>query len=277
MALPASRTPFPPGSVALIGGGPGAADLITMRALRLLEQADVVFYDRLAPTEDLAEWAPHARLVDVGKQPSHHRVPQSEINRLLVEAAVNGLRVARLKGGDPFVFGRGGEEVAACREAGIEVQVVPGITSAVAVPAAAGIPVTSRGCSISFTVVSGHDPLREPELSGLAQLNGTVVVLMGMGTLGHTAAGLIRQGMSPNTPVGIVERGCTPEQKTCLAPLGRIHLEAALAGMRSPAVLVIGEVVRQAPGAEERLAEMVGLVNANTPLSMANLTAVTAR
>lgn len=246
-----------PGSVALVGGGPGAADLMTVRALRLLGQADVVFYDRLAPTDELADWAPQARWVDVGKRPGHHRVPQERINRLLVSSARSGLRVVRLKGGDPFVFGRGSEEVAACREAGVPVSVVPGITSAVSVPAAAGIPVTARGLSSSFTVITGHDPLSERTLAGLAQLGGTTVVLMGVGTLGHTAAGLIRHGMAPDTPVGLVERGCTPGQRVCLAPLDGILTAAALAGIASPAVLVIGEVVRLAPGAEQRLRGLV--------------------
>ncbi|NUL48554.1 uroporphyrinogen-III C-methyltransferase [Cellulosimicrobium funkei] len=246
-------TEFAPGSVALVGGGPGAADLLTVRALRLLQQADVVYFDRLAPTEDLAALAPRARLVDVGKRPGHHRVPQTEINRLLVASALAGLRVVRLKGGDPFVFSRGSEEAAACEEAGVAVAVVPGITSAVSVPAAAGIPVTARGISKSFTVVSGHDPLSEEELAGLAQLGGhggTVVVLMGMGTLGHTAAGLMRHGLDARTPAGLVERGCTPQQRICLAPLDQILLASAVEGISSPAVLVIGEVVRLASGAD---------------------------
>ncbi|MGD6979506.1 MULTISPECIES: uroporphyrinogen-III C-methyltransferase [Citricoccus] len=248
-----------PGSVALIGAGPGAGDLLTVRALRVLSHADVVYFDRLAPTDDLAAWAPHAHLVDVGKQPGHHRVTQAEINRLIVASALAGLRVARLKGGDPFVFGRGSEEVAACEEAGVPVTVVPGITSAVAAPAAAGIPVTARGLSKAFTVISGHDPLSELELSGLARLGGTAVVLMGMATLGHTATGLMRHGVDPRMPVGIVERGCTERQRVCVAPLAEILTASAVQGMRSPAVLVIGEVVRLAPGAEERLRELAGV------------------
>ncbi|MFB9071809.1 uroporphyrinogen-III C-methyltransferase [Citricoccus parietis] len=255
-------TDFAPGSVALVGGGPGAADLLTVQALRLLRQADVVYFDRLAPSEDLAVWAPRARLEDVGKRPGHHKVPQPEINRLLVASALAGLRVVRLKGGDPFVFGRGSEEAAACEEAGVPVTVVPGITSAVSVPAAAGIPVTARGISKSFTVVSGHDPLSEEELAGLAQLGGqggTVVVLMGIGTLGHTAAGLMRHGLDARTPAGLVERGCTPQQRVCLAPLDQILLASAVEGIASPAVLVIGEVVRLAPGAELPWSGLTGL------------------
>jgi uroporphyrin-III C-methyltransferase len=250
-----------PGTVALVGGGPGAADLMTVRALRLLAQADVVYFDRLAPTDELADWAPQARLVDVGKRPGHHKVPQEEINRLLVASALEGLRVVRLKGGDPFVFGRGSEEVSACQEAGVPVTVVPGITSAVSVPAAAGIPVTARGLSTSFTVISGHDPLSEEQLSGLAQLGGTAVVLMGVGTLGHTTAGLMRHGLHSGTPVGLVERGCTPRQRVCLAPLGEVLVAAAVQGISSPAVLVVGEVVRLAHGAEDRLRSVAGLAD----------------
>ncbi|MFC7401149.1 uroporphyrinogen-III C-methyltransferase [Citricoccus sp. GCM10030269] len=250
-----------PGSVTLVGGGPGAADLLTVRALRALETADVVYFDRLAPSDDLATWAPRARLVDVGKRPGHHKVAQEEINRLLVESALSGLRVVRLKGGDPFVFGRGSEEVEACEAAGVPVSVVPGITSAVSVPAAAGIPVTARGLSKSFTVISGHDPLSEEELSGLAQLGGTAVVLMGIGTLGHTTAGLLRHGLTADTPVGIIERGCTPEQRVCIASLDRIAMTAAVQGLSSPAVLVIGEVVRLAPDAPELMRGMATLVD----------------
>ncbi|PRZ18380.1 uroporphyrinogen-III C-methyltransferase [Nesterenkonia sandarakina] len=234
------------GEVTLIGGGPGAADLMTVRARDALAIADVVFYDRLAPTEGLREWAPAAELYDVGKRPGHHRVTQENIQTMMTDAARSGRRVVRLKGGDPFVFGRGCEEVAACRDAGIPVTVVPGITSAIAVPAAAGIPVTARSVSKSFTVISGHDPLSEQELSGLAALGGTAVILMGVGTLGHTMAGLQRHGLAGETPVGIVERGFSPDQRVLIAPLDQILGVAAAAQLRSPAVLVIGEVVRLA-------------------------------
>lgn len=234
------------GEVTLIGGGPGAADLMTVRARDALAVADVVFYDRLAPTEGLREWAPAAELCDVGKRPGRHRVTQERIQELMVHAARGGRRVVRLKGGDPFVFGRGSEEVAACREAGIPVTVVPGISSAIAVPAAAGIPVTAREVSKSFTVISGHDPLSEQELSGLAALGGTTVILMGVGTLGHTMNGLQRHGMASQTPVGIVERGFSEEQRVLIAPLSDMLGVAAAARLRSPAVLVIGEVVRLA-------------------------------
>lgn len=234
------------GRVTLVGGGPGAADLMTVRARDTLAEADVVYYDRLAPTGDLRSWAPRAELFDVGKRPGHHRITQENIHRMMVDAARTGKQVVRFKGGDPFVFGRGCEEVAACREAGIPVTVVPGLTSAVAVPAAAGIPVTARGVTRAFTVISGHDPLSEEELSGLTSLGGTVVVLMGVGTLAHTVEGLRRHGLGPHTPVGIVEKGYSPSQRVCLAPLGEILSATASQRISSPAVLVIGEVVRLA-------------------------------
>lgn len=236
----------PAGGVTLVGGGPGAADLMTVRAREALAAADVVYYDRLAPTEELRSWAPQAELFDVGKRPGHHRVTQENIHAMMIRSARAGRRVVRLKGGDPFVFGRGCEEVAACREAGVPVSVVPGITSAVAVPAAAGIPVTARGVSKAFTVISGHDPLSEEELAGLCALGGTAVVLMGVGTLGHTINGLRRHGMDTCTPVAVVEKGFHEDQRVLIAQLDSMEHAAARARLRSPAVLVIGEVVRLA-------------------------------
>lgn len=234
------------GSVTLVGGGPGAADLMTVRARDVLATADVVFYDRLAPTDQLSLWAPKADLFDVGKRPGHHRVTQENIHRMLIDAALAGKHVVRLKGGDPFVFGRGCEEIAACRNAGLPVSVVPGVTSAVAVPAAAGIPVTARGVNRAFTVISAHDPLTEDEFSGLARLSGTVVILMGIGTLAHTVDGLLRHGLSAETPAGIVENGSLPTQRVTFSPLASLNRVAALQKLRPPAVLVIGEVVRLA-------------------------------
>lgn len=234
------------GYVTLVGAGPGAADLMTLRALNALQAADVVFYDRLAPTDELAEWAPQADLFDVGKRPGHHRVNQENIHHMMITAAQQGKRVVRLKGGDPFVFGRGCEEVAACREAGVPVTVVPGVTSAVAVPATAGIPVTARGINRSFTVISGHDPLTAAECDGLAALGGTIVILMGVGTLGHTVEQLRRSGISSDTPVGIVERAYSADQRVTLSTLDQVQAVTARTRIRPPAVLVIGEVVRLA-------------------------------
>lgn len=231
------------GRVTLVGGGPGTTDLLTVAAVTALRDADVVFYDRLAPYQELPSLT-SAILVDVGKKPGHHKVGQSDIEKLMVESALAGNNVVRLKGGDPYVFGRGGEEVAACVAAGLEVQVVSGVTSAISVPAAAGIPVTHRNVSHMFTVVSGHAPLTDKEHHHLAGLGGTIVVLMGIGTLHHLAAGLRRAGMRADMPMAVVERGYRPGQRTTIANLGTIA--AAAAGCSNPAVLVIGEVVRVA-------------------------------
>lgn len=236
----------PTGRVTLIGGGPGAADLMTVRARDTLAIADLVFYDRLAPTDELPTWAPQAELFDVGKRPGHHRVRQENIHQMMVKAAIEGKHVVRLKGGDPYVFARGCEEVQACRDAGIPVTVIPGITSAVAVPAAAGIPVTARGINRSFTVISGHDPLSEQEFASLAGLGGTIVILMGVGTLSHTVEGLRRHSIGDDTPVGIVEKGYSPDQRASVMRLDEVHDLTAQQKVRPPAVLVIGEVARLA-------------------------------
>ncbi|WP_028266463.1 uroporphyrinogen-III C-methyltransferase [Arthrobacter sp. MA-N2] len=231
------------GQVTLVGGGPGTLDLLTIGAVNALRDADVVFYDRLAPYAELAQLT-SAELVDVGKRPGHHKVAQCDIEKLMVDAALTGKNVVRLKGGDPYVFGRGGEEVTACVQAGVPVRVISGVTSAISVPAAAGIPVTHREVSHLFTVVSGHAPLTEKEHTHLAGLGGTIVVLMGIGTLPQLAAGLRRAGMDPAMPMAVVERGYRPGQRTTIAELGTI--ETAAAGCANPAVLVIGEVVRVA-------------------------------
>ncbi|MFC4244019.1 uroporphyrinogen-III C-methyltransferase [Gryllotalpicola reticulitermitis] len=236
----------PSGTVTLVGGGPGDPDLMTVGALKALAAADVVLYDRLAPREQLEEWAPRALLIDVGKTPGHHAVPQEEINRLVVEHAITGRAVVRLKGGDPFVFGRGGEELAACREHGIPTRVVPGVTSAIAVPASVGLPVTHREVSRAFTVISGHVPLTADELDALVKLGGTIVVLMGIGTLPQLGAGLLRHGMPGTMPFAIIERGFHADQRTTVATLGELVRVLGEVQPRSPAVVVIGEVVRQA-------------------------------
>ncbi|WP_337061553.1 uroporphyrinogen-III C-methyltransferase [Kineococcus sp. G2] len=254
------RVPGRPGRVTLVGGGPGEVDLMTLRGRRRLAEADLVVVDRLAPTGVLAELGEEVEVVDVGKTPDHHPVPQEEINRLLVEAARTGRHVVRLKGGDGYVLGRGGEEVLACRAAGVEVEVVPGVTSAFAVPAAAGIPVTHRGLARSVTVLTGHDA---PDHASLARLEGTLVVLMGVSTLPELTAGLIAHGKDPATPVAVVERGWTPHQRTTTAPLDRIAAVAAERGVRSPAVVVVGAVVD--------LAATVGEVASARPSTSAGL------
>lgn len=234
---------LPRGSVTLVGGGPGDPELMTLAGRRALAEADVVLFDRLGPRDAVVEWAPGAVLVDVGKTPGHHAVPQREIEALLVQHALAGNAVVRLKGGDSFVFGRGAEEVQACREAGIPVSVVPGVTSAISVPAAAGIPVTHREVSRAFTVVSGHAPFSEEELGHLAGLGGTLVVLMGVNTLPHLAAGLQRAGMRADMPLAIIERGFTHSQRSTVATVGSVTGMLAELAPRSPAVIVIGEVV----------------------------------
>ena len=235
------------GEVTLVGGGPGRTSLLTLEACAALRRADVVLYDRLAPTGDLADLAAGAELVDVGKLPYHHPVGQSAISAALVARARAGESVVRLKGGDPFVFGRGGEEMLACVEAGVPVRIVPGISSALAVPGAAGIPVTHREVSRSFTVISGHTPPEKHELEALVRLGGTIVVLMGIGSLPQTMAGLSRAGLAADTPAAVVERGFSREQRSTLTTAGELAGDARRLGVSSPAVVVIGDVVAMAP------------------------------
>ncbi|MFE4544838.1 uroporphyrinogen-III C-methyltransferase [Arthrobacter sp. NPDC056727] len=241
--LPLRRRRAHRGSVALVGGGPGDTGLITVRGRRLLGQADVVVADRLGPRELLNELAPDVRVIEVGKTPGHHPVPQAEINRILVDEALQGHRVVRLKGGDPYVLGRGGEEAEFCRQHGVEVEVVSGVTSAISVPAAAGIPVTHRGLAKGFSVVTGHEELSEVP----ARPDHTVVLLMGVGQLRESAAALGAAGLPGDTPVGIVENGYLPDQRVTIGTLGTIADQAEAAGVANPAVIVIGDVVRVSP------------------------------
>ena len=229
-----------PGRVALVGGGPGDPGLVSVRGRRLLAEADVVLVDRLAPRALVDELDPDVEVVDVGKTPGHHPMPQEGINRLLVEHARAGRRVVRLKGGDPFVLGRGGEEALACVAAGVTVDVVPGITSAVSVPAAAGIPVTHRGRAKQVTIASGHEGL---DWASLAALEGTLVLLMGVTGLETAAAALVEHGRDATTPVAVVERGFAPDQRTTVGTLATIAGLARERGVRPPAVVVIGSVV----------------------------------
>jgi uroporphyrin-III C-methyltransferase/precorrin-2 dehydrogenase/sirohydrochlorin ferrochelatase len=228
------------GQVALVGGGPGDPELITTRGRRLLAEADVVVVDRLAPRALLDGLDEDVVVVDVGKTAGNHPVPQEGINQLLVEHAQAGQRVVRLKGGDPFVLGRGGEEALACIAAGVPVEVVPGVTSAISVPAAAGIPVTHRGRSRQVTIASGHEGLDWPSL---ARLDGTLVLLMGVSGLAEATAALVEHGKPADTPVAIVESGFLPEQRTTVGTLATIADLAAERGVKPPAVVVIGTVV----------------------------------
>jgi uroporphyrin-III C-methyltransferase len=235
------------GSVVLVGGGPGDPGLITVRGQQVLAQADVVLADHLAPQSLLAELPPEVEVIDASKLPRGRSMAQEQINALLVEHALAGRRVVRLKGGDPFVFGRGMEELQACLAAGVPVEVVPGVTSAIAVPALAGVPVTHRGLTHEFVVVSGHLPPGHPDSlvdwAALARLRGTVVVLMGVDTAGAIAAALVEHGRDPATPVAVVSDGSTPTQRRLTTTLGSLAGAMTAGGVRPPAVWVVGGVV----------------------------------
>jgi uroporphyrin-III C-methyltransferase/precorrin-2 dehydrogenase/sirohydrochlorin ferrochelatase len=234
------------GSVALVGGGPGDPGLLTVRGRRLLAEADVVVTDRLAPRAVLSQLDPDVEVIEAGKAPGSQGMPQDQISALLVRRALAGQRVVRLKGGDPFVFGRGGEEVLACVRAGVPFEVVPGVTSAVAVPACAGIPVTHRGVTQDFAVVSAHldpaDPGSSVDWAALAAGPGTLVLLMAAGRLGRAAAALARHGRPAGTPVAVITDGTTPRQQVLVSTLG--DLAADPPQVHPPAVVVVGEVVR---------------------------------
>jgi uroporphyrin-III C-methyltransferase/precorrin-2 dehydrogenase/sirohydrochlorin ferrochelatase len=236
----------PLGRVALVGAGPGDPDLLTIKAARLIAAAEVVFVDRLVGKGVMDLVSPAAEVVSVGKSKGEHSVPQEEIHRRMIEAAKAGKRVVRLKGGDPFIFGRGGEEVEALRAAGIEVEVVPGISAALGVAAATQIPLTHRDAAQAVTFVTGHAALgKEPDLDwvALARPNQTVVVFMGVGTADVIAARLIAAGRDPATPVAIVENGTRENEVRAFAALGNVTEAIQAAGIQGPALLVIGEVV----------------------------------
>jgi uroporphyrin-III C-methyltransferase / precorrin-2 dehydrogenase / sirohydrochlorin ferrochelatase len=231
-----------PGRVVLVGGGPGDPGLLTLRGRSELARADVVVTDRLAPMSILDDLDPAVLVVDASKAPGGHAMAQDEINALLVRHARQGDVVVRLKGGDPYVFGRGAEEVDACVAAGIRVDVVPGVTSAVAVPGLAGVPVTRRGIVQAFTVVSGHVPPDDPSSSvdwgSLAAFGATIVVLMGVANMPAIAAALGAGGLAPHTPVAVLEDGAEPRATTLAAVAGGAGVE----GVSSPAVFVVGDV-----------------------------------
>jgi uroporphyrin-III C-methyltransferase len=231
------------GIVYIIGGGPGDPDLITVKGLERLRQADVVLYDRLIAPELLSEASPHAELIDVGKEPKRHRRSQDEINSLLIEKAREGKSVARLKGGDPFVFGRGGEECQALAEAGIRYEVIPGVSSVIAVPAYAGIPVTQRNVTTSFTVIAGHTGGAEADVDWASiPRNGTIIFVMGVEHMPQIVLELISRGFPPETPAAVIEKGTTPNQVVVTATLADIVEKAA--HLQPPSILIVGEVVR---------------------------------
>ncbi|WP_156092221.1 uroporphyrinogen-III C-methyltransferase [Mycobacterium ulcerans] len=234
------------GGVALIGGGPGDPELITVRGRRLLAQADVVVADRLAPPELLAELPPHVEVIDAAKIPYGRAMAQDAINDVMIERAKAGRFVVRLKGGDPFVFARGYEEVLACTEAGIPVIVVPGVTSAIAVPALAGVPVTHRATNHEFVVVSGHIAPDHPESlvnwNALAAMSGTIVLLMAVERIELFVEALLKGGRPAYTPVLVVQHGTTPAQHTLRATLADTPEKVRAEGIRPPAIIVIGAV-----------------------------------
>jgi uroporphyrin-III C-methyltransferase/precorrin-2 dehydrogenase/sirohydrochlorin ferrochelatase len=234
------------GGVALVGGGPGDPELITVRGRRLLAHADVVVADRLAPQELLAELPPHVEVIDAAKIPYGRAMAQDAINEVLIERAREGKFVVRLKGGDPFVFARGYEEVIACTDAGIPVTVVPGVTSAIAVPALAGVPVTHRAVTHEFVVVSGHVAPDHPESlvnwNALAAMSGTIVLLMGVERIELFAKALLEGGRPADTPVLVVQHGTTTAQRTLRATLSDAPERIREEGIRPPAIIVIGSV-----------------------------------
>jgi uroporphyrin-III C-methyltransferase len=233
-----------PGTVYLVGAGPGDPGLITVRGLSLLRQADVVVHDRLIGPELLREARPEAEVIDVGKSPGDERDIQPEINAMLLERSRRGLSVVRLKGGDPFIFGRGFEELTACREAGVSCVVIPGVSSAIAAPEAAGIPITHRGLVRTLAVVTGHVSSVHPrpmDYRALAAMDA-IVILMGRATLGEIASSLMSAGLDPSTPAACIAKATTPEQRVVVATVGAIADAVEREGLPAPAVTVIGKV-----------------------------------
>lgn len=247
MTAPFGGPPAARGAVALVGGGPGDPGLLSLRAACLLQTATVVAYDRLAPPAALDLCRDDCVTVYVGKQPDRHALSQEDINALLVERAVAGEAVVRLKGGDPFVLGRGSEEAMACAAAGVPFEVVPAVTAGVAAPAYAGIPVTHRAVAPAFAVVTGHEDPAKPDAqvdyAALAAFPGTLVFYMGMGHVGEIAAALTAAGKPADTPVALVRWGTTPRQETLVGTLATVSDRVRATGFANPAVIVVGDVV----------------------------------
>ena len=253
------------GIVYIVGGGPGDPGLITVKGLNCLRRADVVLYDRLAAPELLQEAQSHTELIDVGKEPKRHRRSQEEINDLLIEKARQGKIVVRLKGGDPFVFGRGGEECQALAAAGVRYEVVPGASSAIAVPAYAGIPVTQRGVTTAFTVVAGHMGGSESDIdwASISRI-GTIVFLMGVEHMSEIVHQLITNGRSSDTPVAVIREGTTENQFVVTGRLADIVEKAQ--GIRPPAVLIVGEVVNLREQIDWFVPQSLSMTNTQTEL-----------
>lgn len=234
-----------PGDVWLVGAGPGDVELLTLKALRLIARADVVVYDRLVSTDIMAEVPAGTLAIDVGKQPGSHGLKQAQINQLLVDLARSGREVVRLKGGDPFIFGRGGEEMLWLRQAGIACHIVPGITAAAGCAAAAGIPLTHRDCAQSLRLITGHGMHGEPQLAdaSLAARNQTLVFYMGLKWSASISAQLQAHGHSAETPVAIIENGTRASQRVMITTLGQLAATVVREQAQSPALLLVGEVV----------------------------------
>lgn len=236
----------PAGEVYLVGAGPGDPDLLTLKALRLIGEADVVLYDRLVSPAIMERVRADAERIHVGKARARHTVPQTRINEMLVEHARQGKTVVRLKGGDPFIFGRGGEEIATLAEAGIDFQIVPGITAATGCAAYAGIPLTHRDYAQSVRFVTGHlqDGSIDLPWRDLVQERQTLVFYMGLVGLPVIATALVDQGMTPEMPVALISRGTTPEQEVITGTLANIAARVAASGVRAPTIVIVGEVVK---------------------------------
>lgn len=234
------------GKVYLVGAGPGDPGLMTIRGMELLRSADVVMYDALSNPDLLKECRPDAELIDAGKRGGDHHLRQWQTNELLVRYASEGRTVVRLKGGDPFLFGRGAEEAEELRKAGAEVHVVPGVSSSISVPELAGIPVTHRDHTSLVTFVTGHEKEDRAEdrvdWRSLVNGHGTIVVLMGLGNAARISAGLIDGGMSPDMPAAVISKGSTPEQRVELTTVSRLAETIAEKGLEAPGIMVIGTV-----------------------------------
>ncbi|MCT2150130.1 uroporphyrinogen-III C-methyltransferase [Dermabacter vaginalis] len=240
---PSENGENPAGVVTLVGGGPGDPSLLTVAALTAIARADVVLLDRLGIALNVVDFAPAALVIDVGKAPGRHKMSQDSINETMLAFARAGARVVRLKGGDPFIFGRGGEEWRFLAEQGIRVDVVPGLTSALSVPAHAGVSATYREVTRAVTIMSGHQPFNQAELSSLVSLGSTIVILMGVATFPSTVAGLRKAGLPDSTGVALLEQGYTANERHTFTTLGAAIDEARARGVTNPAVIVIGDVV----------------------------------